>query len=31
LTAVDVDLGASGGDARQAARRTNLAAIGEAE
>jgi len=30
LTAVDVDLGASGGDARQAARRTNLAAIGEA-
>jgi Ribonuclease G/E len=30
LTAVDVDLGAVGGDARQAARRTNLAAIGEA-
>ena len=29
LTAVDVDLGAAGGDARQAARRTNLAAIGE--
>jgi Ribonuclease G/E len=30
LTAVDVDLGAARGDARQAARRTNLAAIGEA-
>jgi len=30
LTAVDVDLGAAGGDARQAARRTNLAAIGQA-
>jgi Ribonuclease G/E len=30
LTAVDVDLATAGGDARQAARRTNLAAIGEA-
>lgn len=30
LTAVDVDLGAVVGDPRQAARRTNLAAIGEA-
>ena len=30
LTAVDVDLGAARGDARQVARRTNLAAIGEA-
>lgn len=31
LTAIDVDLGArSGGDARRAARQTNLAAIGEA-
>ena len=29
LTAVDVDLGAARGDPRQAARRTNLAAIGE--
>ena len=30
LTAIDVDLGAAGGDARQAARRTNLAAIAQA-
>jgi len=30
LTAIDVDLGAAGGDARQAARRTNLTAISEA-
>jgi Ribonuclease G/E len=30
LTAIDVDLGAAGGDARQAARRTNLAAIAHA-
>ena len=30
LIAVDVDLGGAGGDARQAARRTNLAALAEA-
>jgi Ribonuclease G/E len=29
LVAVDVDLGVAGGDARQAARRANLAAVGE--